>query len=35
MNLISELMAAEGAWSEKDVEEWERACQEGWATWPS
>ncbi|HEX8958882.1 MAG TPA: ribbon-helix-helix protein, CopG family [Solirubrobacterales bacterium] len=29
------LAAAEGAWSEADVKEWERAREEAWATWPS
>jgi len=29
------LAEAEGAWSERDVEEWERARGEAWATWPS
>jgi predicted DNA-binding protein len=29
------LTEAEGAWSEKDVEEWERAREEAWATWPA
>jgi hypothetical protein len=27
------LAEAEGAWSEDDVEEWERARTEAWATW--
>ena len=27
------LAEAEGAWSEGDVEEWERAREEAWATW--
>jgi len=29
------LAEAEGAWSERDVEEWERARGEAWATWPA
>jgi hypothetical protein len=29
------LAEAEGAWGERDVEEWERACEEVWATWPT
>jgi predicted transcriptional regulator len=29
------LAAAEGAWSEADVKEWESAREEAWATWPS
>ena len=33
-NLIPGLADAEGAWSESDVEEWERAREEAWATWP-
>ncbi len=28
------LVEAEGAWSASDVEEWERAREEAWATWP-
>jgi hypothetical protein len=31
----SALAEAEGAWSERDVEEWERTRQEVWATWPA
>jgi hypothetical protein len=27
------LAAAEGAWSEADVEDWERARKEAWSTW--
>lgn len=34
-DLFSALVEAEGAWSESDVEEWERACREAWATWPA
>lgn len=33
--ISSELVEAEGAWSESDVEEWERAREEAWATWPT
>jgi len=33
-DLIAALADAEGAWSESDVREWERACGEAWATWP-
>ncbi len=29
------LAEAEGAWSESDVAEWERARKEAWATWPA
>lgn len=29
----SELLEAEGAWSDADVEEWEREREEAWATW--
>ena len=29
------LAEAEGAWSEADVKEWERAQEEAWATWSS
>jgi hypothetical protein len=31
--LIDAVKAAEGAWSEMDVQEWERARDEAWATW--
>ncbi|HUB98522.1 MAG TPA: hypothetical protein VMS11_01735 [Solirubrobacterales bacterium] len=31
---IPGLTEAEGAWSESDVEEWERERKEAWATWP-
>jgi hypothetical protein len=31
----SALVDAEGAWSERDVREWERARKEAWATWPN
>jgi hypothetical protein len=27
------IVAAEGAWSDMDVDEWERERQEAWATW--
>lgn len=33
-DLAVELAEAEGAWSRDDVEEWERARKEAWATWP-
>jgi len=33
--LASALAEAEGAWSESDVKEWERAREEAWATWPA
>jgi len=33
-DLASALAEAEGAWSESDVEEWEREREEAWATWP-
>lgn len=32
--LVPGLAEAEGAWSESDVEEWERERKEAWATWP-
>ena len=32
--LTSSLLEAEGAWSERDVEEWERMREEAWASWP-
>jgi hypothetical protein len=31
--LAAELARAEGAWSEREVEEWEQASEEAWATW--
>jgi predicted transcriptional regulator len=34
-DLASALAEAEGAWSESDVREWERAREEAWATWPA
>ncbi len=34
-DLASALVEAEGAWSESDVEEWEREREEAWATWPA
>jgi predicted DNA-binding protein len=33
-DLDTALTEAEGAWSKSDVEEWERAREEAWATWP-
>jgi Arc/MetJ family transcription regulator len=33
-DLASALAEAEGAWSESDVKEWERAREGAWATWP-
>jgi hypothetical protein len=32
---IAELVEAEGAWSKADVEDWDRAREEAWATWPT
>lgn len=34
-DLTAALAEAEGAWSESDVEEWERERTEAWATWPA
>jgi hypothetical protein len=34
-DLAADVSEAEGAWTESDVEEWERARGEAWATWPS
>lgn len=34
-DLSAAIVAAEGAWSRSDVEEWERAREEAWATWPA
>lgn len=31
----SALAEAEGAWSASDVDEWERAREEAWASWPA
>ncbi len=33
--LVPGLAEAEGAWSEGDVDEWERARREAWETWPA
>ena len=33
-DLAASLVEAEGAWSERDVTEWERTREEAWATWP-
>lgn len=33
-DLASAMAEADGAWSKSDVEEWEQACQEAWASWP-
>lgn len=32
---VAAIAEAEGAWSKSDVEEWERAREEAWATWPA
>ncbi|MGH2954349.1 MAG: ribbon-helix-helix protein, CopG family [Solirubrobacterales bacterium] len=32
-DLPATLAEAEGAWSEADVEEWERSREEAWSTW--
>ncbi|MGO9488069.1 MAG: hypothetical protein ACLQBB_03455 [Solirubrobacteraceae bacterium] len=32
--LLEAIKAARGAWSEADVEAWEREVKEAWATWP-
>jgi hypothetical protein len=32
-DVLSGLVEAEGAWSEIEVEEWERAREEAWASW--
>jgi hypothetical protein len=34
-DLSPALAEADGAWSESDVEEWEREREEAWATWPA
>ncbi len=34
-DLVAALAEAEGAWSEDDAVEWERAREEAWATWPT
>jgi hypothetical protein len=34
-DLHAALVEAEGAWSESDVEEWEKAREEAWGSWPT
>jgi hypothetical protein len=34
-DLPSALLEAEGAWSEKDVEDWEEARRKAWQSWPA
>jgi Ribbon-helix-helix protein, copG family len=34
-DLAPAIAEAEGAWTKGDVEEWERARKEAWATWPA
>ncbi len=34
-DISAALAEAEGAWSASDVEDWERAREEAWATWPA
>jgi hypothetical protein len=34
-DLAASIAEAEGAWTEGEVEEWERAREEAWATWRS
>jgi hypothetical protein len=34
-DLAVALAEAEGAWSGGDVEDWEQAREEAWATWPA
>lgn len=31
--LVEAIRAAEGAWSDMDVDEWERNVKDAWATW--
>ncbi len=31
---LDAIRAAEGAWSEMDVQGWEREVEEAWASWP-
>jgi predicted CopG family antitoxin len=31
--LVEAIKAAEGTWSDADVEQWERDVKEAWATW--
>ena len=31
--LVDAIKAAEGAWSDMDVEQWERDARDAWATW--
>jgi hypothetical protein len=32
---LAALVEAEGTWSQGDADEWERAREEAWATWPA
>lgn len=32
---LAVLGEVEGAWSQEDVEDWQRAREEAWATWPA
>jgi hypothetical protein len=34
-DLMSSLAEAEGAWSDRDVADWERTREEAWASWPN
>jgi predicted transcriptional regulator len=34
-DLVRAIEAAQGSWGESDVQEWERARDEAWASWPS
>jgi metal-responsive CopG/Arc/MetJ family transcriptional regulator len=34
-DLVRAIEGAAGSWSEADVQEWERARDEAWASWPS
>lgn len=31
--MLAAIVEAEGAWTKADVEDWERASREAWATW--
>ena len=34
-DLTAAMVAAEGAWSERDAADWERERKEAWDTWPA
>ena len=34
-DLVRAIEDAQGSWSERDVQDWERARDDAWASWPS